>query len=239
MTEVISSTNKESSNIMINDESYKKLSSNFEKCVKGYHMVNNNPIKETPWEDINAIILDASGFVVKYQSNGSHKSGGDLSCSIGDLSNKSSQYDNGNKTFKISSYRLTSICSDKNPSNIDDIIKEIDLRKNFNNYSIIVRKNTCNEILYDWYLIPSDFPALNPSSYKWTAKIAKIGNKKGSVIGWNTDVINGSSMSISFSMSSQLWINLSITDDIKKYIVGTTTVKIGRKYNYIDLYEKL
>jgi hypothetical protein len=46
-------------------------------------------------------------------------------------------------------------------------------------------------------------------------------------------------MSISFSMSSQLWINLSITDDIKKYIVGTTTVKIGRKYNYIDIYEKL
>jgi len=71
------------------------------------------------------------------------------------------------------------------------------------------------------------------------SKNSKNRNKKGSVIGWNTDVINGSSMSISFSMSSQLWINLSITDDIKKYIVGTTTVKIGRKYNYIDLYEKL
>jgi len=49
---------------------YKKLSSNFEKCVKGYHIVNDNPIKKTPWEDINAIILNASGFVVKYQING-------------------------------------------------------------------------------------------------------------------------------------------------------------------------
>ena len=61
---------------------------NFTKCVRGYHLINNDPIKETPWEDINAIIMTASGLKVVSQSNGSHKSGGDISCSMGSFSNK-------------------------------------------------------------------------------------------------------------------------------------------------------
>ena len=39
-------------------------------------------------------------------------------------------------------------------------------------------------------------------------------------------------------MSSQLWIDLNITEEMKKFIVGSCTVNIGRKYNYIQLYEK-
>jgi hypothetical protein len=110
--------------------------------VKGYHLINDDPIKETPWEDINAIILNASNCNVISQSKGSHKPSGDLSCSLGDFSNKSTQYEAENSAFKISSYRLTKVCSDKTPGKIEDIIAEINSRKNFAFYSIIVREET-------------------------------------------------------------------------------------------------
>ncbi len=223
----------------ISDEIRINLASNFDKCVKGYHLVNDSPIKETPWEDINAIVLNASGCAVNSQSNGSHKPGGDLSCSLGDFSNKSTQYDTGNTSFKISSYRLTTVCSDKTPGNIEEIITEINKRKNFTFYSIIVREESEEYILYDWYLIPSDFPALNPASYTWRPKVGKIGKNKGTPTGWETDLLNGSSMSITFSMSSQLWIDLHITDEMKTFILSSCRVPRGRKYNYIQLFNLL
>lgn len=186
--------NTVSSLIAITDEIRISLGSNFAKCVKGYHLVNDDPIKETPWEDINAIVLSASGCVVNSQSNGSHKPGGDLSCSLGGFSNKSTHYEAGNKSFKISSYRLTTVCSDKTPGKIEEIIAEINNRKNFNFYSIIVREDTEKQILYEWYLIPSDFPAL-PDSYKWHPKLGKTGKNKGATTGWETDLMNGSCLS--------------------------------------------
>lgn len=219
----------------INIDCYRLLSNNFMKCVKGYHLINDDPIKETPWEDINAIILNASGCAVKEQSNGSHKPGCDLTCSLGSFSNKSTQYDNN--SFKISSYRLTVVCSNKSPGNIEEIVAEINRRKNFNYYSIIVREDKVNQILYDWYLIPSDFSVLDPSSYSWRPKLGKIGKNKGEITGWETNVMNGSSMSITFSMSSQLWLNVHITDELKKFIVGSCLVDKGRKQNYIELYD--
>jgi len=222
----------------ISNEILPILASNFDKCVKGYHSLNNDPIKETNWEDINATILNASGCHVNSQSNGSHTPGKDLSCSLGDFSNKSTQYENENKSFKISSYRLTTVCSDKIPGNIEDIISEINKRKNFSFYSIIVRNDTEKQILYEWYLIPSDFSVLNPYSYKWHPKLGKRGKNKGHIIGWETDILNGSKMSITFSMSSQLWIHVNITEEIKKFIVASCTVKRGRMYNYIQFYDK-
>jgi hypothetical protein len=223
----------------LSDEMRTLLSKNFDKCVKGYHLINDDPIKETPWEDINAIILNTSGCAVISQSNGSHKSGGDLSCSLGSFSNKSTQYEADNGSFKVSSYRLTTVCSDKSHGKVDDIIAEINSRKNFHHYSIIVRNESDKQFQYDWYLIPSDFPAFNPASYKWSLKTGKLGKNKGETVGWETDVINGSSMSITFSMSSQLWLDIKITDEMKKFIVGSCQVNKGRKYNYIQLCEML
>jgi len=224
--------------IAISDEIRASLASNFSKCVKGYHLVNDDPIKESPWEDINAIVLNASGCLVNSQSNGSHKSGGDLSCTLGVFSNKSTEYKSGNNSFAISSYRLTTVCSDKTHGKIEDIIAEINKRKNFTFYSIIVRQDTNTQILYDWYLMPSDLSELNPSSYTWRPMLGKVGKNKGSITGWETDVRNGSSMSITFSMSSQLWIDVNITEEMKKFVVGSCRVNRGRKYNYIQLYEK-
>lgn len=229
---------KNSSDFSLSEESLKNLSANFTKCVKGYHLINDDPIKETPWEDINAQVLSASGCIINSQSNGSHKPGADLSCSLGDLSNKSTQYETGNKSFKLSSYRLTTVCSDKTPGKIEDIIAEINSRKNFKFYSIIVRYEKDNEIQYDWYLIPSDYPQFNPSSYKWIPKVGKQGKNKGSTTGWETDTIGGSSMSITFSMSSQLWLDIVITEEMKKFIIASCKVNKGRKLNYIQLYNR-
>lgn len=215
-----------------------RLALNFAKCVQGYHLINDDPIKETPWEDINAIVLNASGCAVNSQSKGSHKPGGDLFCSLGAFSNKSTQYEKGKASFKVSSYRLTAVCSNKTPGKIADIIAEINGRKNFAFYSIIVRENMYAHIEYDWYLIPSDFPALDASAYTWTPKIGKRGKGTQTVTGWETDVQNGSSMSITFSMSSQLWMHVNITEEIKKFVVASCRVPRGRKYTYIQLYEK-
>jgi hypothetical protein len=211
------------------------LGSNFEKCVCGWHHVNNIPIKETAWEDVNATVLDASGCEVFSQSNGSHKPGADLKCSLGGFSNKSTIYKKGNKSFDISSYRLTTECSDKKLGKIEDIIEEINKRKNFAFYSIIARQETADKILYDWYLIPSDFPALDPALYTWHPKIGK--NK--AITGWETEPMNGCKMSVTFSMSSQLWIKLVVTEELKKCIVASCTVNRTRKINYIQLYESL
>lgn len=224
--------------LSLSEEILKNLSVNFSKGVKGHHLINDNPIKETHWEYINAQVLTASGCTVKSQSNGSHKPGADLSCSLGKLSNKSTQYKTGNKSFDLSSYRLTTVCSDRTPGKIEDIIAEIDSKKNFNFYSIIVRYKKDNEIQYDWYLIPSDYPQFNPSSYKWTPKVGKLRKNKGSITGWETDTFCGSSMSITFSMSSQLWHNIVITDEMKKFNIASCKVNIGRKLNYIQLYDR-
>jgi hypothetical protein len=44
-------------------------------------------------------------------------------------------------------------------------------------------------------------------------------------------------MSITFSMSSQLWIDIAITEEMKQFIIGSARVQRGKKYNYIQLYE--
>ena len=220
----------------------------FKKCVQGYHMINDDPIKESPWEDINAQIFGASKCPVELKSNGSHKSGADIKCSLGSFSNKSTKYEAGEKSFKISSYRLTNVCSDKDNGTAEGLVEEINRRKNFNYYSIVVRKEEEGaKMRYDWYLIPADYTALNPSSYEWSLKIGKQGKNKDSPVGWETNTTSskeggrsptdGSSMSCTFSMSSQLWMEVAVTDELKKYIVSSCEVAIGRSMNYIQLWD--
>lgn len=207
----------------------------FTKCIKGYHLINDTPIKESTWEDINIEILNATGNVVKSSSNGSHAPGADIVCSLGKFSNKTARYESGNSSFKVSSYRLTRVCSDKRPGTCEEILAEIDTRKNFTHYSTLVRDEREKEIQYDWYLIPSDIPQMTPSAYEWTIKMNK---KKDTPTGWKTNTVEGSSMSIQFSMSSQLWMYIHITKDIEKHKVATCTIPKGKKYTYIQLYEK-
>ena len=229
------------------------LVKNFEACVQGYHMLNTDPIKEGVWESINALILQKSGYNVTHQSNGSHSPGADISCeTFGNISNKSSKYEiskNSKHSFSISSYRLSKVC---NTGNIEEIIK----RKNFNYYSILVRKNITTptptpteptqteqtqtqqtqtadniKIHYDWYMIPSEHPAFNPNLYTWSPKVSQ---KKQ--VGWETNQNpDGSMMKIQFSMSSQLWIN---APNMSEYIIASADAPTKNSLNYIDLYNK-
>jgi hypothetical protein len=215
------------------------LDINFKKCVKGYHLINSSPINETIWEDVNSMIFTSSGIDIYSKSNGSHSSGMDIDSFIGKISNKSSKYSKNKKNINISSYRLTTVCNEKDCGKIDKIIDEINKRKNFDYYSFIIRDEFDNKIKYDWYLIPSNYHILNPSSYIWKPTIGKRGKKNDIQIGWSTNDINGSKMSISFSMSSQLWIHIEITEEIKQFIIATVTVENKPKYNYIQLNDLL
>jgi hypothetical protein len=211
----------------------------FKRCVRGYHLINLDPIKEAVWESINIQVLTHSGGVIYDKSSGSHSPGSDISSSVGNFSNKSVKYDSvTHNHFNISSYRLTTVCSSGEPGNITEIISEINRRKNFHYYSIIARDESCDKIHYDWFILPADHPTVDPSLYIWNPTIGKRGKNKDAQVGWNTNIINGSSMSISFSMSSQLWLSINITDEMKKnYIVASTQVNKKIKMDYIDLSE--
>jgi len=216
-----------------------KLEKHFIKSVNGYHMINDAPIKEAFWEEINSEILEEAGYIINKKSGGSHKSGIDIDSSLGGFSNKSTMYAKNRASFKVSSYRLTTVCSNKNPGVIEDIIAKINSRKNFDSYSIIIREEIGKIIAYDWYIIPNDYEALNPASYTWTPLKGGKGKNKDAVIGWETNELNGSKMQISFSMSSQLWITVNVTEELQKYKVATCKITKGRKYNYSQLYDML
>ena len=176
-TEQFVSNSKYSVNIQ---EKNTQLFDNFKKCIRGYHLINSSPINETVWEDINAIVFSSSGIKIYSKSEGSHCSGMDIDSSFGRISNKSSKYSNNKKSIDISSYRLTTICSEKKCGTPEEIIVEINKRKNFDYYSLIIRdENTSNEtISYDWLLIPSNYTILDPSSYNWKPTIGKRGKNK-------------------------------------------------------------
>ena len=214
---------------------------NFKKCIRGYHLINSSVIKETTWEDLNALVFTSVGIEVYSQADGSHLSGMDIDSSLGKLSNKSAKYAKGSKCIDISSYRLTTVCSEKQCGTPENIIQEINSRKNFDYYSIIIRDETTNKdtITYDWLLIPSNYVGLDPASYTWIPSIGKRGTNKDAQVGWETNEENGCSMKITFSMSSQLWIHIKMTEDIKKFIIATAEVSNKPKYNYIDLVDKL
>ncbi len=108
-----------------------QFSDNFMKCVTGYHFINTEPINETVWEAINSQVLELSGCSVQHTSSGSHSSGRDIICGLGGLSNKSAKYAKKGTEFAISSYRLTTVCSDKDCGNVESIVKEINSRKNY------------------------------------------------------------------------------------------------------------
>jgi hypothetical protein len=214
------------------------LSFNFNKALVGFHTLFNCPCKESIWEDINESILTASGCVVTEMAAGGHASGRDMVCQpFGGLSNKSGSYATAARTHvDISSYRLTTACSAANHGSPDTICDEINRRKNFEYYSVVIREESDTEFRYDWFLLPSDLPVLNPRTYEWVPTIGQRGVNAGNVVGWHTNEINGSSMSVTFSMSSQLWMRIHITEEIRGlYLVGSAVAHRGRTRTLMDI----
>ena len=197
------------------------LAAKFALCVKGYHMLNSDPIKEAVWEQINSQVFKHSGIEVISQACGSHSPGCDIETTTGKFSNKSAKYEKGCTEFSISSYRLTSVTSAESPGTPEEICAEINKRKNFDYYSVILREELPNGAFkYDWYMIPSDYANFNPCNSAWIPSIGKRGKNTGKQVGWETTDGN---MSISFSMSSQLWIFLKVTEELKQFIVASAS----------------
>ena len=203
----------------------------FTKILKGFHLVNVNPVNEKTWEDLNTAIFSTLPIEIYSTSNGSHSPGADIYSSLGNFSNKTAKYTKNRKSFDVSSYRLTNSCK-----SVEDFITEINKRKNFDYYSILVREES-DSIHYDWLLIPSNYTIFDPSSYTWEPKFSK----KNIQTGWVTNKLNGCSMSITFSMSSQLWIHVD-TPEITQFIVASSTNEKKPVYSYfdlVDLHEKI
>lgn len=206
----------------------KNLQSTFHSTVYGYHTINETPIKETVWEKVNCeIVRDVCR--ITDEANGNHFSGKDNRFDNYNISNKSSKTDGDN--IKISSYRLSSVCSDKTNGNQQDIINEIERRdESFDYYSLLLRNEKEKSIInYTWYIIPKDYHIFKID--KLDPKIGKNGKKKGEVVGWKSEYCD-----ITFSMSSQLWYMFNIKQ-IEKYKICSTELDNGKpKITYSQIY---
>lgn len=208
---------------------FKTLQPRFTEVITGYHMINDTPIKESVWEEINCSIVNKI-CAVSEKANGNHISGKDNKFGHLNISNKSTKI-NGTR-ISLSSYRLTNICSDKNHGCDNEIINEIQKRdQSFDYYSILLRNELEKHILdYSWYMVPKSHFIFKITHLSPT--IGKIGKKKGTVIGWESQFCK-----ITFSMSSQLWYHFDIKH-IESYKICQVQIDNNSipKLDYSDIY---
>lgn len=113
-----------------------EIQKKFEYEVKGFHMIHKQPIKESIWERINENVIRAHCNVTDIAC-GNHKSGKDMKINNWNISNKSCKIEKNNR-INISSYRLSTVCNNKNIGCKKDIIEEIERRDStFDYYSLL------------------------------------------------------------------------------------------------------
>lgn len=199
--------------------------------LNGYHLVCDATVKEAVWEEINKTIASV-GCNVTNEAKGNHKSGMDMQFEDIGISMKSAKIDKNR--MSISSYRLTTVCSDKNVGVPSDIVEHIRKRdESYKYYSILAREELSdNKIHYYWCMIPKSAPVFNMDANEFRPKMGKQGKNKDSQVGWDTH-----NFSISFSMSSQLWFSFSF-NDVKKYVIADTIVDNSTtKMSYSDIFK--
>lgn len=204
----------------------------FEMELKGYHMINSIPIKESVWEDFNCKFISGE-CVIRDEANGNHKSGKDNKFDNWNVSNKTIKI--GKDLINISSYRLSKVCSNKNIGNKTNIIEEIRKRDgSFEYYSILAREEiiTLNELLinYIWYIIPKSYYIFQLDN-ELEHKFGKQGENKNTITGWKSKYFD-----ITFSMSSQLWYRFN-KNLIDKYKIHEVLINnSNNKISYSDIY---
>lgn len=208
----------------------------FQNTVRGYHLLNKAPIKETVWENTFARILQIVDAKVEH-IGGNHLPGSDVKLWDNDtgvttaFSCKSCKIEG--KYMKVSSYRMTKC------STIEDFIDEIDVKRaNFQYYSLLARKENkknkteIESIDYQLYIIPAEL--IKAKLLQWKTNTNKRTEK---ITSWATDRKNGVSMSIQKSMSNQLWIELSL-DLFSEYLIHSQTVQVdSQEIDYHSLFE--
>jgi hypothetical protein len=204
----------------------KMVKKRFADEILGYHMLNYTPIKESVWEDINASIV-SSCCVVSDQAMGNHLSGIDNKFNDWRISNKTAKIAK-NHAVNVSSYRLTSVCNNRDIGDIERIVDEIQRRNDsFDYYSILLRKESLDHLTYRWYVIPKDFYVFDANLFDWDIKIGQ----KGFIVGWKSKF-----MDITFSMSSQLWYKFQLIDIEQFIIVDVSVYKKSVLMTYADVF---
>lgn len=218
---------------MFDNERLNELKEFFIHATTGFHFVHSEPIKESIWEEMNVDIFKRMNIPIFYISNGSHKPGADIICELGSFSNKTCSYTNKKRDIlNISSFRLTSVCNSKEIGSVDEIKEKIKSLCNYEYYSILSRFEDDDFYYYDWFLIPSNLPCFNISNYEFIPMFSKSGSQTG----WKFMNDEGCTMTITFSMSSQLWMKIKLTPDLKQYIIASSKCKKEKKVDYIDVY---
>ncbi len=201
----------------------------FEQEMNGYHMLHclYTPVKEALWEELNRNIV-MNVCKVDKGANGNHKSGIDNCFDNWRISNKTCKIPKNN-VISISSYRLSSVCNNKDPGNIDEIRNEIEKRdSSYDYYSVLFRREHEEHIEYIWCIIPRNYYVFRVENID-----KEYGKTGDNVVGWK-----GSYLSIRFSMSSQLWYKFTYSQ-IEKYIIHKVRVDDRETITYSDLFEKL
>jgi hypothetical protein len=209
----------------------KEVKKRFKQEILGYHMINSNPVKESVWEDINANIV-SDHCVITEQALGNHLSGIDMKFNNWRISNKTAKI-SGNR-IRLSSYRLTSVCNNRNIGCKDDIVDEIERRDGtFDYYSLLLRSESNNILTYNWYVVPNDILIFDAGAHGWEYKLKK--DDGTTVTGWKSKY-----MDITFSMSSQLWYRFD-ESDIEDYKILDVEVDLYNEtqLRYSDIYKLL
>jgi hypothetical protein len=205
-----------------------------QKTIKGFHLVNKVPIKESVWENILSQAL--SRCMCQHQwMVGDHTSGKDIIIGDQGISCKTTKLQR--KKFVVSSYRMTKCKS------TDEFVNEIDnVRNNFKYYLILARtekkhkEHHTRSITYALYAIPSR--RVCAQSKTWSTH---VDSKTEKVKKWTSDENNGYKMQINSSMSNQLWMEFErmhfdkycVFDDLSIDIQNATT-----QLDYASLFEQ-
>lgn len=195
----------------------KKVGKAFREEIQGYHLMNEEPLKEARWEEINRNIV-AKYVSVTGGAYGSHKSGIDNTFSGQGISNKTTKLQG--KTLQLSSYSLGKVSCEISPGDIKNVINEIqDRDKSFKYYSILIRDEHELKIEYMWYLIPRDYYLFDVAKFNWSPMMGRTKRTKGRQLGWHSLRAR-----IIFSMGSQLWFHFE-KNEIQKYLLHNVVVK--------------
>ena len=207
----------------------KSINKSFNDCVRGFSLVNkDSEISKEIWETVNSHIFEHEGVEILKKANGSHESGVDLITNIGKFSNKTSKINKKN-LISISSYRLTAVSHDMGKT-----LDEIEKRNNsFDYVSLLARKVEDDCIHYHWYVIPKTSHLFDERSFEWDPTY----NKNNKQTGWRTKKKGKRYISITLSMSSQMWFHGISTSDLYPYLVDICVIsKKKNVMSYIDVF---
>jgi len=202
-----------------------KFAQELEKTIRGYHMVNDVPIKEAVWESVLAQSLRRADCANTWKQGG-HQSGMDILIGDQGISCKTTKM--GRTSFKVSSFRMTK-CNTG-----EEFTEEIDVkRNNYSHYCVLARTEYAEELVYDVYVIPSSKVKATPKTWK------EYKNKSGKITKWDTDNKDGYGMMVSATMSNQLWIVLQKSAFEEFRTIKDIKIKLGQEMDYASLFEKL